>query len=181
MSITKESAFESNIEAHLLAHGWEQGRARRRTTGSLGLYPDELVAFVQASQPKKWEQLVGRHGGEAKARQKFIKGVADEIDLAGTIHVLRSAVKDSGVTCGCATSSRRNGLTPDLGSDTRRTGSTVTRQLHHSESNPARLGRPGAVRQRHPGGDGGAEEPADRPGRRAGDDAVPRRTGTRTT
>ncbi len=48
MSITQESAFEENIEAHLLGHGWGKvapGGYDRK----VGLFPDELIAFVQAS------------------------------------------------------------------------------------------------------------------------------------
>ena len=71
MTITQESAFESNIEAHLLGHGWGKV-APASYDRSLGLFPDEVVAFVQASQPKQWAQLVARHGGEPTAREKFV-------------------------------------------------------------------------------------------------------------
>lgn len=61
--ITHESAFESNIEAHLLDHGWSKV-APAGYDRKLGLFPDEVVSFVQASQPKAWQQwcpvMVGR-------------------------------------------------------------------------------------------------------------------------
>ena len=97
MSVHKESAFEANIEAHLISHGWHELDPASYDR-SLGLFGDEVVAYVAASQPKAWEQLVTRHGGEGMARQKFLKVVADAVDHRGTISVLRGTVKDSGVT-----------------------------------------------------------------------------------
>ncbi|MFZ2501738.1 MAG: hypothetical protein WAW88_03555 [Nocardioides sp.] len=80
MSITQESAFEANIEAHLLAHGWD-ALAPTTYERKAGLFGDEVIAFVQASQPKAWLQLVTRHGGEFTARDKSLKVVEDALDL----------------------------------------------------------------------------------------------------
>src|SRR6476661_8947921 len=97
MSITKESAFEANIEAHLLRHGWQQ-LSPAAYDRKAGVFGDEVIAFVQASQPKAWQQLVTRHGDESTAREKFLRVVVDALNHRGTIGVLRSPVKDSGVT-----------------------------------------------------------------------------------
>ena len=80
----------------------------------LGLFPDEVVAWVQTSQPKAWKQLVTRHGGETAAKQRFVKVVADAIDHRGTISVLRGRVKDSGVTAGLTTDAVREALPPGV-------------------------------------------------------------------
>ena len=97
VSITHEATFEANIEAHLLGHGWQRlapaGYDRKN-----GVFGDEIIAFVQQSQPKEWAKLVTRHGGEAMARDKFVKAVVAALDHRGTISVLRSPVKDSGVS-----------------------------------------------------------------------------------
>ena len=79
MSITKESAFESNIEWHLLAHDW-QSLAPTAYDRKSGIFGDEVIAFVRETQPKQWERLVTRHGGEATAREKFLKVVVDALD-----------------------------------------------------------------------------------------------------
>ena len=60
----------------------------------LGLDTYELLAFLHATQPEKWEQLIGLRGGQDKAQQMFSKRVADEIDSRGTIHVLRRRDED---------------------------------------------------------------------------------------
>lgn len=136
MTVYSEAAFEVNIESHLLNNGWRKINPASYDK-SLGLFGDEMIAYVETSQPKAWQQLVTRHGGEGLARQKFLKRVADAVDHRGTVSVLRGAVKDSGVTVRMCWSKPANTLTPELqeGYDANRCG--VVRQLHHSESNPA--------------------------------------------
>ena len=92
---------------------------------------------MRESQPKSWEQLVARHGGEQMARDKFLKVVADALDHRGTISVLRGTVKDSGVTVRMCWSRPANTLTPELAERYAANRCGVVRQLHHSESNPA--------------------------------------------
>lgn len=136
MSNTTEAAFESNIETHLLSCGWDAVPASSYDR-DLGLFPEEVIAFVQASQPKAWDNLVARHGGESTARQRFLKVVADAIDHRGTISVLRGTVKDSGVTVRMCWFKPANTLAPELLERYATNRLAVVRQLHHSESNPA--------------------------------------------
>ena len=133
--VHEEAAFESSIEAHLLAHRWVSlvpAAYDRR----LGLFADDLVAFLEESQPKEWTELVKRHGGAAAARSKVAKRVADEITGRGTVDVLRGVVKDSGVTFRVAVFAPANGLTPVLWQQYAANRLGVVRQLHHSESSP---------------------------------------------
>ncbi|HMR22727.1 MAG TPA: DEAD/DEAH box helicase family protein [Micropruina sp.] len=134
--MTKELAFESNIEAHLLDQGWS-ALAPIGYDRKTGVFGEEVIAFVQASQPKAWKQLVIRHGGEATARDKFLKVVVDALDHRGTISVLRSPVKDSGVSVRLCYFKPASGL--NVGQAERYAANRlgVVRQLHHSESNPA--------------------------------------------
>lgn len=135
MSTTTEATFERNIETYLTSHGWAAVPPSSYDR-DLGLFPDEVVAFVQASQPKAWQQLVTRHGGENTARQRFVKVVANAIDHRGTISVLRGTVKDSGVTVRMCWFKPANTLTPELAQRYAANRLGVVRQLHHSESNP---------------------------------------------
>ena len=134
MTITREEAFEANIEAHLLAHGWTSvapGSYDRKH----GLFPSEVIAFVKASQPKAWAQLAHRHGGEALAEAKFTEAVVRAIDHRGVLDVLRNPVKDSGVTVRLCYFKPASGLNAELQEryDANRLG--ISRQVHHSESN----------------------------------------------
>ena len=136
MSITRESAFESNIEAHLVAHGWASltPTAYDKKTG---VFDDDVIAFVQSSQPKAWQQLVARHGGESTAREKFLRVVVDALDHRGTISVLRSPVKDSGVSVRLCYFKPASGLNAEQTERYEANRLGVVRQLRHSESNTA--------------------------------------------
>ena len=136
MNVHLESAFEANIESHLLAHGWHQV-APVTYDKSLGLFSDEVITYVKTSQAKAWKELVKRHGTEQLARSKFLKVVAAAIDHRGTVSVLRGTVKDSGVTVRMCWSKPANTLSPDLAERYAANRCSVVRQLHHSESNPA--------------------------------------------
>lgn len=133
--VHKESAFEASIEAGLLSSGW----SRLEPSGydrKLGLFASELVAFLRASQPKEWSELVKRLGGETQAADKVVKRVADELTARGPVDVLRGVVKDTGVTFRVAAFAPANGLTPVLWQQYGANRLGVVRQLHHSESNP---------------------------------------------
>ena len=91
-----ETAFEAEIEAWLLDHGYAKGDPRSFDR-ALGLDPGELLAFVAATQPDAWARLIQLHGGEEAARSGLLKRVAAELDERGTVDVLRHGVKDLGV------------------------------------------------------------------------------------
>ena len=131
----KEAAFEATIEKHLLDHDWKQGDPARYDR-TLGLDVDELLAFVQATQPDEWEKY-RKLVGEGAARGKFAKRVADEITARGMTDVLRKGVKDTGVEFKLAYFAPAHDLTLDLRVKYEANRLTVTRQAHVSESNPA--------------------------------------------
>lgn len=62
----------------------------------LALVPQELAAFVRSSQPKQWELLVKRCGGEEQAEKRLVERVSQEINQHGTIDVLRFDDVDAG-------------------------------------------------------------------------------------
>ena len=56
MSTYTEQNFEEHIEAHMLASGYYQ-RSTDEYDKDLCLIPDEVIAFLQATQPKKLAKL----------------------------------------------------------------------------------------------------------------------------
>ncbi len=134
-NVLKELAFEESIEAHLLANGWASvGPAGYDR--ALGLEPTELIAFIRATQPDEWDQLVLKLGGEDKAAAKVADRVAKELTARGTVDVLRRETKMSGVSFRVAFFAPANDLTPQLRERYEANRLAVMRQLHHSESNP---------------------------------------------
>lgn len=136
MTVHTEAAFEDTIERHLALHGW-RSLAPSGYDRALGLFPDELLAFIEESQQKEWEQLKLRLGGEGAARVKVVEHVAKQLDTRGAIKVLRGHIKMNGVTLHTCFFAPANTLTPDLVTRHAQVRCGVVRQLHHSESTPA--------------------------------------------
>ena len=88
MSVS-EKGFEDAIEASLLAGGYLKS-ASTHFDRVLGLDTAELYAFIGATQPKAWEQLLSRgYGNDPDAAQRgFAKRLASEIDSRGTVDVM---------------------------------------------------------------------------------------------
>jgi len=135
MSVHTESAFEAAIEAHLLSNGWAPGAASSYRR-EVGLDTAMLFEFIGATQMKAWNRLVALHGGPDQAQAKFAKRLAAEIDSRGTIDVLRRGVDDLGVKIRLAFFKPAHALTAELRSLYDANQLVVTRQVHHSESNP---------------------------------------------
>jgi len=92
-----ESAFEKLIVFELTGNGgWEEGDPRGYDA-HLGLYPQDVVAFVRNTQAKKWDRLVALAGGEAAATASLVKRLAQQLDKHGTVHVLRRGFSERGV------------------------------------------------------------------------------------
>ncbi len=126
---TDERGFEEAVEAGLLASGYLRSFPAH-FDAVLGLDTSELFAFVGATQPREWESLVGRYGGDGDAAQRgFAKRLAAEIDRRGTVDVLRHGVTDLGVALRLAFFAPAHGLTAELRRLYAANRVTVTRQL----------------------------------------------------
>lgn len=89
-----EKNFEAAIEAHLLnANGYER-RTAADYDAELCLIPDDVIRFVQSTQPTEWAKLRQQYG-EA-ARSKFLYRLCEQIEKRGTLDVLRKGFKDVG-------------------------------------------------------------------------------------
>jgi hypothetical protein len=68
MSLHKEVNFEIEICECLAACGWLHGADdAARYDRERALYLEDLLAWIQATQPKAWEGLVKNHGANASA------------------------------------------------------------------------------------------------------------------
>ncbi|MEI2727508.1 MAG: type I restriction endonuclease [Candidatus Nanopelagicales bacterium] len=136
MKANLESTFEASIVEHLTDHGgWSSGDATEYDR-LLGMCPHELIRFVEATQPDVWAKLVGMQGGLSQATDKFTKYVASEVSARGLVDVLRRGVKTMGTSVKIAFFAPAHDLTPELRELAEANRLSVTRQVHHSESNP---------------------------------------------
>ena len=92
MSLHKEIHFETEICAHLAAHGWlyADGDAAAYDRAR-ALLPSDVLAWVQETQPKAWETLTKNHG--SKAGDTLLSRVREQLDQRGTLDVLRHGIE----------------------------------------------------------------------------------------
>lgn len=92
MSLHKEIHFEVEIAEHLGQHGWvyeesvsaQHDRAR-------ALFPEDVIAWVQKSQPDAWQALAKGHGLAADTR--LLDQLRLNLDARGTLDVLRNGIE----------------------------------------------------------------------------------------
>ncbi len=96
MDLHKEINFEAEICQDLAANGWlyaegdgaEYDRAR-------GLFPADVLAWVQETQPQAWEAISKNHG--AHAADTLLSRLRDSLDQRGTLDVLRHGIEMLGL------------------------------------------------------------------------------------
>ena len=92
MSVHKEISFEKEVCGRLAAHDWlyAEGDAAHYDR-ALALYPQDVLTWVQAAQPKAWEIITKNHG--AKAGEVLLSRLREQIDVRGTLDVLRHGIE----------------------------------------------------------------------------------------
>ncbi len=68
MSIHKEINFETEICEHLATAGWLYSDSSADYDRKLALFPADVLAWVQTTQPVAWDALTKNHGAAAAER-----------------------------------------------------------------------------------------------------------------
>ncbi len=124
---TTEYAFESYLEEILFKKsGWSAG-SNKDWDKELALFPAELIAFIQDTQPALWQELEKMHGGELT--EKLIVSLRKELDSKGMLHVLRYGFKFYGKRFLAAYFKPSHGLNPDIIELYKKNRLCVTRQV----------------------------------------------------
>jgi len=95
VALHNEIEFENDICNHLVVRGWlyappgSAGDASGYDTPR-ALYPADLLAWVQATQPHAWEALTKNHGTAAEAM--LLDRLRKALDERGTLEVLRVGI-----------------------------------------------------------------------------------------
>ena len=98
---------------------------------ALCLIPADVVDFIYATQPKEWEKFKTQMGADAKDR--LLKRLASEIQIRGTLEVLRKGIKSDGCTFRLGYFRPSSGLNEELRRLYQANLFTAVRQLHYSE------------------------------------------------
>lgn len=96
MSLHREVNLERFICAQMAGQGWlhDEGDAALYDR-AWALFAPDVVAWVQASQPKAWEALTRSHG--AAAEPMLLDRIRKQLDDRGTLDVLRFGVEMTGL------------------------------------------------------------------------------------
>jgi len=86
-----EPYFENEIEHSLLTEGGYQKGLAEDYEKSTALFPADAVAFIQTTQPKLWAYL--EMSRKDKAKDELIKALNQELNIKGSLHVLRNGFR----------------------------------------------------------------------------------------
>ena len=127
MSGHTERDFETAIEAGLVKSGGYAKRKPGAYDEALALFPDDVTGFLKDSQAAKWEAL------EVLLREKVGTTVLDslsmELELKGTLHVLRHGFKCYGKTLRIAYFQPNTSMNPETAESYAKNRLTITRQV----------------------------------------------------
>jgi type I restriction enzyme R subunit len=130
MSGHSELAFEIAIEAGLTGAGGYQKRDASAYDDALALFPDDVIGFLQESQVAKWGQLEALLGD--KTRATVLDSLAKELEIKGTLHVLRYGFKCYGKTFRLAHFRPNSGMNLEAAAAYALNRLTITRQVAFS-------------------------------------------------
>jgi len=93
---TTERAFETYVEEILLTRGgWHSG-SNADWDKERALFPAQVLAFIQDTQPKLWEDMKGQH--QAGLDALLLASLVKELEAKGSLQVLRHRFKFYGKT-----------------------------------------------------------------------------------
>lgn len=126
-----EKKFEEEIEAHLLANGYQKGDPKN-FNATLGFDSNVLLSFLKSTQPKEWEKLQKSYGSETET--KVLKYIRAEINRkqGGVIDVIRGGIIDRGIKLKLAFMPPSSGLNEEVIRQYKTNIFTVTRQLPYN-------------------------------------------------
>ncbi|WP_419855298.1 type I restriction endonuclease subunit R [Candidatus Poriferisodalis sp.] len=122
---TTEHAFESNVGSMLAEAGWVSVEPGEWDVDR-ALFPDRALSFIRSTQPELWESAEKTHGAEVEHR--IVERLCKELDMKGTLEVLRHGFKFVGKSFRLAYFKPAHGLNPDSLAQFGSNELTVTRQ-----------------------------------------------------
>ena len=131
-----ERVFENEICVHLASTGWSvkaHAAGAASYSQEVAIFPDDLLAFVQETQPAEWAKFKRWHNGQSEAM--FVRRVAKQLDTHGTLHVLRHGFKDTDAKFFLCQFKPAHGKNPKLQVLYEKNRLTVVRQLRYSVNN----------------------------------------------
>ena len=131
--ITSENTFETAIIQSLLETGGYTEGAASDYSPDLGMFKTEIIQFLRQTQPKQWKKLSAIHTSDVENR--VIQRLYKEMDLRGSLDVIRNGFVDYGVRFKMAFFKPESGLNPDTIALYEQNQLKVIRQVYYSKKN----------------------------------------------
>ncbi|MBA9078198.1 type I restriction endonuclease subunit R [Rufibacter quisquiliarum] len=131
--IHTEQTFEEAIEDYLVDQGGYTKGDRLSFNKDLAFDEKVVFSFLQSTQPKAWNNLSQIHGDEME--KKLLHRLYKELELRGTLDVLRNGISDYNVKFRMAYFKPESNLNPEAEALYDLNQLTVTRQVKYSKSN----------------------------------------------
>lgn len=132
-NINTEHTFESAIESSLIENGGYTRGNSEDYSRELGLFKYEVLHFLQNTQPKSWERICSIHGDHVNDR--VIRRLVKEMDLRGSLDVLRNGFTDYGVRFQMAYFKPASALNPDALKLYNSNELKIYRQIYYTSKN----------------------------------------------
>lgn len=133
MDVTSENTFETAIiESLVTSGGYVEGEADAYSP-ELGMFKAEILQFLQTTQTRQWDRLAAIHGEDVSDR--VIARLYKEMDLRGSLDVIRNGFVDYGVRFKMAFFKPESGLNPDTQVLYEQNRLEVVRQVYYSRKN----------------------------------------------
>ncbi len=124
----KEIDFENDIEQALLSKGGYEKGAPHAYDPETALFPDDVITFVQKTQPKIWTRLTQLDA--TKAPSVLLDSLVKELAAKGSLAILREGFKCVGKTVRLAYFAPNTGLDPSATERYEDNRLTIVRQVH---------------------------------------------------
>ena len=127
MSAHTELAFEAAVEHCLTTQGRYDKRAPADYAEERSLFPEDVTGFLRDTQLAKWEALESLLGPKTAAT--VLDSLSKELDVKGTLHILRHGFKCYGKTFRMAYFRPNTRMNPEAAKNYAKNRLTITRQV----------------------------------------------------
>lgn len=134
----KESHFEEDVVKYLsrdIVPNFKEYKVKDTSVydKDLCLIPEDVIAFIKDTQPKKYEKLSDQYGVDTDS--KIVQRLAKEIKDKKTLHILREGIRDRGQSLKLAFFKPTHSKTPEHQQWYDQNKLTIIRQLKYSKKN----------------------------------------------
>ncbi|MDD2734558.1 MAG: type I restriction endonuclease [Desulfuromonadaceae bacterium] len=128
----REITFEQELVSHLTGNGWLEGD-QKKYDRELAIYPEDLIGWLQDTQPKELEKLSAFHGKDTE--RKICERAVALMDKDGSLALLRHGFKDHNAKFQLCQFKPSHGLNPEIMERYNNVRCRVVRQVRYSRHN----------------------------------------------